>query len=104
LIIGAKIANRFLSNDQIKQQLFKKPSDQVHLKHDKEIDVETLNNQDEFENLDQMSNICHEIKWNVVKNSSSILLFNIQSNSEKTICSLSNIEPTMEYTHMCQYG
>jgi hypothetical protein len=61
-------------------------------------------NHDKFENIDHIRAACQQIKWNVVNNNSNVLILTVQVDSDKSICSLSNMEPRVDYPHLCQYG
>jgi hypothetical protein len=57
-----------------------------------------------FENIDHIGNPCHRIKWNVVNEDSSVLMLTVELDSHQSICSLSNIDFRLAYSHLCQYS
>ncbi len=64
------------------------------------------NNEDykEFVNITDIHDSCQHIKWNVVNEDSNVLILTIESELNKSICSLSNADYTSAYSHLCQYG
>jgi hypothetical protein len=59
---------------------------------------------DPFEEIDDTRSICHKIDWNVLYNHSNIFVLTTYIVSEKTVCSLSDIDEDHEYHHVCEYG
>lgn len=69
-----------------------------------EDNVNLFNDQIDFENFDQVFNVCHEVHSNVVYNESNVLQISTYLYSDKTICSLDHILPAKAYYYLCQYG
>ena len=59
---------------------------------------------DPFEEIDDTRSICHQVDWNVLYNHSNVFALTTYIVSEKTVCSLSDIEEDHEYHHVCEYG
>jgi hypothetical protein len=57
-----------------------------------------------FENIADIRQPCYQIKWNVVDENSNVLILTIESELNQSICSLSNADYTLAYSHLCQYG
>jgi len=69
-------------------------------------ELDSTDEADEFEQLDDIHGICDDVHWNVfdaIQNSTVYLLtkYNI---SNRVICSLSEVEPHLKYHHICEYG
>ena len=72
-----------------------------------EYEYDSLDSSDEdeiFEEIDDIQGICDKIDWNVLNNDSTVYILTTYLISNKIICSLSNIESLMEYQHICEYG
>jgi hypothetical protein len=60
--------------------------------------------QNKFKNIDHLHKSCHQIIWHVGNEESNILILSVEMDSNKSICSLSNIDFRVAYRHLCQYG
>lgn len=67
-------------------------------------DIDSPDETDEFEQIEEIRGICDQIDWNVINNDSTVYLLTTYLISDKVVCSLSNIEPDVEYEHVCEYG
>jgi hypothetical protein len=75
-----------------------------HIERQSTSQVEDQMDNDKFEDVDHIRIACHKIKWNVLNNNSNVLILTVELDSNKPICSLSNADPRMDYSHLCQYG
>jgi hypothetical protein len=57
----------------------------------------------EYDNFGQIFNVCHQIKWNVVNKDSNVFILTTYPEAGKTVCVLSDNDPTMPFGHVCQY-
>ncbi len=62
------------------------------------------NETDEFERIENIQGICDRIDWNVINNDSTIYKLTTDLISDKIICSFSNVKSDIEYRHVCEYG
>jgi hypothetical protein len=72
-----------------------------------EYEYDNLNAEDESDELKQMDDIrgiCDRIDWNVRNNDSTLYILTTSFISDKMICSLTDVEPDVEYRHVCEYG
>jgi hypothetical protein len=60
--------------------------------------------QNKFKNIGHLYKPCHQIIWHVGNEESNILILTVEMESNKSICSLSNIDLRAAYSHLCQYG
>ena len=67
-------------------------------------DFDSPDQGDDFERLDDIRGICDQIDWNVMNNDSTVYLLTTYLIADKIVCSLSDIEPDVEYDHVCEYG
>jgi hypothetical protein len=67
-------------------------------------DLDSPGESDEFEQIDDIRGICGQIHWNALHNNSTIYILTTYIISNKTICSLSDVEIDTEYNHVCEYG
>jgi hypothetical protein len=67
-------------------------------------DIDSPDDSDEFEKLDDIKGICDQIDWNVINNDSTVYILTTYLISDKIVCSLSNVEADTEYEHVCEYG
>jgi hypothetical protein len=57
-----------------------------------------------FVNIFDIREFCYAIKWHVVNEDSNTLILTIESESNRSNCSLSNANYASAYSHLCQYG
>jgi len=72
-----------------------------------EYEYDDLNSEeetDEFERMDDIRGICDQIDWNVLNNNVTTYMLTTFLIQDKIVCSLSNVEPDIEYEHVCEYG
>ena len=72
-----------------------------------EYEYESLDSEeenDEFERMDDITGICDQVDWNVMDNNATVYMLTTFLIEEKIVCSLSNIEPDFDYEHICEYG
>jgi hypothetical protein len=72
-----------------------------------EYEYDDLNSEeetDEFERIDEIKGICDQIDWNVMNNNATVYMLTTFLISTNIVCSLSNVEPDLEYEHVCEYG
>jgi hypothetical protein len=67
-------------------------------------DLDSPDESDEFEQIDDIRGICDQIHWNALHNESTVYILTTYIISNKTICSLSDVEIDTEYNHVCEYG
>lgn len=60
--------------------------------------------QNDSEQLDNIKHVCNKIVWSVSNNSGDVFILIRYSMSDKTICSIENIEIDRSYEYLCQYG
>ncbi|CAF4774680.1 unnamed protein product, partial [Rotaria sp. Silwood1] len=66
-------------------------------------DLDSTNESDEFERIEDIDSICHVIDWNALNDNSTIYILTTYSLSTKTLCLLSNVESDTHYDHICEY-
>ncbi|CAF1325642.1 unnamed protein product [Adineta steineri] len=66
-------------------------------------DLDSIDDADEFESIEDIKGICDQIGWNVIHNDSTIYLLTTYLEADNIVCSLSNVEPDIEYEHACEY-
>ena len=59
---------------------------------------------DESEHIDDIHGICDQIEWNVMNNDSTVYILTSYLISDKIVCSLSDVDTAVEYPHVCEYG
>lgn len=59
---------------------------------------------DESEHIDDIHGICDQIDWNVSNNDSTVYILTSYLMSDKIVCSLSDVDTDVEYPHVCEYG
>lgn len=74
-----------------------------------EYEYDNLDSPDEsdpFEQIDDIYSICQRIDWNVLnpESNSTVFVLTTYIVSDATICSLSDVDIDMEYPHVCEYG
>jgi hypothetical protein len=57
-----------------------------------------------FVNIADIREFCYPIKWDVVNEDSNTLILTIESEWNRSNCSLSNAGYASAYSHLCQYG
>jgi hypothetical protein len=67
-------------------------------------DLDSPDESDEFEQIEDIRGICNQIHWNVFDNNSNVFILTTYIVSNKTVCSLSDVEPNTKYHHVCEYG
>jgi hypothetical protein len=69
-------------------------------------DLDSSDESDEFEQIENIRGFCNEIHWNVLNNNnnSTVYILTKYNMSNKTVCSLSDVEPQTKYHHVCEYG
>ena len=70
---------------------------------EEELDYSSDTN-DPFEEQEDHRTVCHRIDWNVLHNHSNVFLLTTYLNSEKVVCSISDIVPGYRYPHLCEIG
>ncbi|CAF0775842.1 unnamed protein product [Rotaria sp. Silwood1] len=74
--------------------------------NDNEYEYDDLNSSDEsdeFEQIDDIHGICNQIAWNALNDSSTVYILTTYIISDKIVCSLSDVESNTEYHHICEY-
>jgi len=66
--------------------------------------LDSENETDEFERMENIQGICDRIDWNVINNNSTIYKLTTDLISNKIVCSFSNVKSDIEYRHVCEYG
>lgn len=66
--------------------------------------LDSEDEEEEFEQLDDIHDICDQVDWNVYNNDSTVYVLTTYLIEDRVVCSLSNIEPHIEYDHVCEYG
>ncbi|CAF1562766.1 unnamed protein product [Rotaria magnacalcarata] len=66
-------------------------------------DIDSEDDADEFEQFDDVRGICDQVDWNVLNNDSTVYVLTTYLIVNKIVCSLSNVEPNVEYDHVCEY-
>jgi hypothetical protein len=72
--------------------------------HSKKDEINSFSDDDDSKQFDDIRKVCDHFVWNVLDNNSTILLLTKYVISNKTICSISDIDPDISYQHMCQHG
>ncbi len=69
-------------------------------------DLGSLDESDEFEQIENIHSFCDEIHWNVLNdiNKSTVYILTTYNMLNKSVCSLSDVEPQTKYRHVCEYG
>jgi hypothetical protein len=69
-------------------------------------DLDSSDESDEFEQIENIRGICDDIHWNVLNNTnnSTVYILTKYNMSDKTVCSLSDVQPYTKYHHVCEYG
>ena len=67
-------------------------------------DLDSDDQTDDFESLDDIRGICDQIDWNVLNNNATVYMLSTYLIENKIVCSLSNVEEDQEYEHLCEYG
>ena len=67
-------------------------------------DLDSPDESDEFEQIEDIRGICNQIHWNAFNNNSSVYILTTYIVSNKIVCSLSDVEPNTNYHHICEYG
>ncbi|CAF0734551.1 unnamed protein product [Rotaria sordida] len=67
-------------------------------------DLDSSDESDEFEQIEDIRGICDQIAWNALDNNSTVYILTTYIVSDKIVCSLSDVEPDIEYHHICEYG
>ena len=67
-------------------------------------DLDSSDDNDPFEQLKDIRNICHQIDWNMPDNYSNVFILTSYLRSNETVCSLSDVDVDLEYHHVCEYG
>ena len=67
-------------------------------------DLDSPDESDEFEQIEDIRGICDQIHWNVFNNNSNVFILTTYIVSDKIVCSLSDVEPNTKYHHVCEYG
>jgi hypothetical protein len=60
-------------------------------------------NHEQFQNISSLRKPCDKFQWNVVDENSTVLILTVKLNSNRSVCSLSNINVKVAYAHLCQY-
>jgi len=66
--------------------------------------LDSENETDDFEQMENIQGICDRIDWNVINNNSTIYKLTTDLISNKIVCSFSNVKSDIEYRHVCEYG
>ncbi|CAF3831802.1 unnamed protein product [Rotaria sordida] len=66
-------------------------------------DLDSSDESDEFEQIEDIRGICDQIAWNALDNNSTVYILTTYIVSDKIVCSLSDVEPDIEYHHICEY-
>jgi hypothetical protein len=67
-------------------------------------DFDAVDDDDEFEQVADITGTCDQIDWNAINNDSTVYILSTYLISDKIVCSLSDIELDFEYDHICEYG
>jgi len=69
-------------------------------------DLDSSDESDEFDQIENIRGFCDEIHWNVLNNTnnSTVYILTKYNMSNKSVCSLSDVEPQTKYPHVCEYG
>jgi hypothetical protein len=69
-------------------------------------DLDSSDEIDEFEQINDTRRICDDIHWNVLNETSNATVFILTkyNMSDKIICSLSDVDSYTRYHHVCEYG
>ena len=67
-------------------------------------DMDSGDEIDETEHIDDIHGICDQIDWNVLNNDSTVYILTSYLISDKIVCSLSDVDTDVEYPHVCEYG
>jgi hypothetical protein len=67
-------------------------------------DLDSPDEIDEFEQIEDIRGICDRIYWNVENDNSTVYLLTTYIVLDKTACSFSDVEINTEYPHVCEYG
>ncbi|CAF0929613.1 unnamed protein product [Adineta ricciae] len=68
-------------------------------------DLDSPDESDPFEQIDDISSVCQRIDWNVLNQNSNSTVYVLTTYivSDATVCSLSDVDTDMEYHHVCEY-
>ncbi|CAF1180370.1 unnamed protein product [Rotaria sp. Silwood1] len=66
-------------------------------------DIDSEDQSDEFERIDDIRGICDQVDWNVLNNDTTVYILTTFLLSDKIHCSISNVESNIEYDHVCEY-
>ena len=67
-------------------------------------DLDLSDDNDPFEQLKDIRDICHQIDWNIPENSSNVFVLMSYRQANETVCSVSDVDVDLEYHHVCEYG
>ena len=69
-------------------------------------DLDSSDEIDPFEQIEDLRHICDDIHWNVFNETSNATVFILTKYNvlDKTMCSLSDVDPEMKYHYLCEYG
>ncbi|CAF0753896.1 unnamed protein product [Adineta ricciae] len=113
LLKSKALGDRMLTNEHrdwrmMKDQFYRALVNSKH--HDKSFNLRNTiitnasrEKNDMFERLDQIHDLCYQFAWNVLSNDSHLFVFSTYILSNKTICSLSDVDLNSTYTYACQY-
>jgi len=72
--------------------------------HSKKDDINSFSDDDDSKQFDDIRKVCDQFAWDVLDNNSTIFLLSKYVLSNKIICSITDIDPDINYQHMCQHG
>jgi len=77
----------------------------IHLRisrRSKKLEQNLIHN--DSERMDDIRVVCDEIDWNIIDRNSTVYMLTTSSRSNKTICSLSDVQSDLKSKHICEYG
>ncbi|CAF4437625.1 unnamed protein product, partial [Adineta steineri] len=67
-------------------------------------EIDFLDENDTFDGITNIHNICDRIDWNVRNNNATTFILITYIELDKTICSLSDVDSDRKYNIVCEYG
>jgi hypothetical protein len=100
--INNKYRQQLISNDNYDEQSI---INYILQNNTKIINYQNLiDENDDFEQINDIKEICHSIHWNITNNYSPVYILKRFVMSNRIICSLNSPRNDVKYEHMCQYG
>lgn len=101
---GHEVYDDYDDNSLVNQTMIIPTNETKEIEEYEYDDLDSDDQKEDFESIDDIRGICDQIDWNVLNNNVTVYMLSTYLIQDKIVCSLSNVDDDQEYEHICEYG